>query len=81
MEKNLAPRYTTPLIKCLRKIKGFDAVCKSTVNLAFNRLRHKRTKIQNIRQVTENEDKGKEARTRQEKRMLLMINILLYETK
>ena len=52
MEKRLGLTYTTHLINCHRHQKGFDAVCKSTVNLAFLRLQPKITRIQKIQQGT-----------------------------
>ena len=62
MEYRLGLRYTTPLVDCHRQHNGFDAVCKSNVNLAFLRLQPKRTRIQKIQQGTKNEGKWKEAR-------------------
>ena len=62
MEKKLGLRYTTHLINCHSRHKGFNAMCKSTVNLAFLRLQPKITIINKIQQVTKNEDKWKEAR-------------------
>ena len=56
VEKRLGLLYTTYLINCRRKIQGFDAVCKSTVNIAFKRLQPKRTQIHKIQQGTRNED-------------------------
>ena len=38
MENKLGLRYTTHLINCHRHHKGFNAVCKSTVNIVFLRL-------------------------------------------
>ena len=35
MENRLGLRYTTQLINCHRYRNGFDAVCKSTVNIDF----------------------------------------------
>ena len=55
---------------------GFDAVCKSTVNLAFLRLQPKITRIQKIQQGTKNEGKWKEARQPQTKQWLIMVNRL-----
>ena len=55
MENKLGLRYTTHLINCHRHHNGFDAVCKSTVNLTFLRLQPKI--IQKIQQVTKNEGK------------------------
>ena len=65
MENRLGLRYTTQLINfhCYRN--GFDAVCKSTVNLAFLRLQPKITRIQKIQQGTKNEGNWKEARQHQ----------------
>ena len=45
MEKRLGLRNTTQLLNCHRYRNGFDAVCRSTVNLAFLRLQHKITRI------------------------------------
>ena len=57
MEKRLGLRYTTQLINCHRYHNGFDAVCKSTVNLNFLRLQPKITIIQKIQQGKNNEGK------------------------
>ena len=38
MENYLGLRYTTHLINCHRHHEGFNAVCKSTVNISFLRL-------------------------------------------
>ena len=38
MERSLGLRYTTLLINCHRQTKGDNAVCRSTVNLAYSRL-------------------------------------------
>ena len=65
MENRLGLRYTTHLINYHRHQSGFDAVCKSTVYLAFLRLQPKKTRIQKIQQGTKNEVKRKEARQRQ----------------
>ena len=65
MENRLGLVYTTKLINCHRHRNGFDAVCRSTVNLAFLRLAPKITRIQKIQQGTKNEGKWKEARQRQ----------------
>ena len=61
MEKKLDLRYTTHIINCHCNHKGFNAVCKSTVNLAFLILQPKRTTIQQIQQGTNNEGKRKES--------------------
>ena len=76
MEKRLGLRYTTQLINCYRQRNGFDAVSKSTVNLAFLRLQPKITRIQKIQQGTKNEVKWKESRQRQTKQWLIMLNRL-----
>ena len=75
-EKRLGLRYKTHLINCNFHHRGFNAVCKSTVNLDFLILQHRRTKMQNIQQGTNNEGKWKEARRRQTKQWLIMLNRL-----
>ena len=67
MENRLGISYTTKLINCQRHQNVFDAVYKSTVNLAFLRLQTKITIIQKIQQGTNNEDDWKEARQLQTK--------------
>ena len=74
MEKKLGLRYKTHLINFNFHHKGFNVVCKSTVNLAFLILQPKRTRIQKIQQGTNNEVKRKEARRRQTKQWLIMLN-------
>ena len=76
MENRLGIRYTTQLINFHRYRNGFDAVCKSTVNLAFLRLQPKITIIHKIQQGTKNEGNWKEARQRQTKQWLIMLNRL-----
>ena len=76
MEKILGLRYTTLLISCHRHQNIVDAVLKSTVNLSFLRLQPKITRIQKIQQGTKNEGKWKQARQRQTKQWLIMINRL-----
>ena len=76
MEKRLGLSYTTQLVNCHRYRNGFDAVCKSTVNLAFLRLQPNITRIQKIQQGTKNEGKWKESRQRQTKQWLIMLNQL-----
>ena len=76
MENKLGLRYTTPIINCHLHHKCFNAVCKYTVNLDFLILQPKRTRIQKIQQVTNNEGKWKEARQRQTKQWLIMLNRL-----
>ena len=50
----LGIRYTTHLINYHRHHEGFNALCKSTVNISFLRIQHKRTKKKNIQQGTKN---------------------------
>ena len=76
MENRLGLIYTTKLINFHCHRKSFDAVFRSTVNLAFLRLAPKITKIQKIQQVTKNEGIWKEARRRQKKQWLIMLNRL-----
>ena len=76
MENRLGLRYTTKLINCHRHQNGFDAVCRSTVNLEFLILQPKITRIQKIQQGTKNEGKWKEARQRQTKQWLIILNRL-----
>ena len=76
MENRLRISYTTQLINCHHYWNGFDEVCKSTVNLAFLRIQPKITRIQKIQQGTKNEGKWKEARQRQTKQWLIMLNHL-----
>ena len=64
MENRLGLAYTTKLINCHRHQNGFDALCTSTVNLAFLRLQPKITRIQKIQQGAKKKGKGKEARQR-----------------
>ena len=59
-ENRLGLRYTTHLINFPCHKNGFDAVCKSTVNLAFLRLQHKIRIIQKIKRGNNNEGKCKE---------------------
>ena len=76
MENKLGLCYTTHIINCHLHLNGFDAVCKSTVNLDFLRLQPKITRIQKIQQGTKNEGKRKEARQLQTKQWLIMLNRL-----
>ena len=76
MENRLGIMYTTKLLNCHHHQNGVDAVCHSTVNLAFSRLAPKITIIQRIQQGTKNESKWKEARQRQTKQWLIMLNRL-----
>ena len=54
MENKLGLRYTNHIIDFHRHHKGFNAVCKSTVNIAFLILQPKITGIQRIQQGTKN---------------------------
>ena len=74
MENRLGIRCTTELINFHHHQNGFDVVCRSTVNLAFLRLQPKITRIQKIQQGMNNEGKWKEARQRQTKQWLIMLN-------
>ena len=74
MENKIVLCYTTHLINCRLHHKGFHAVCKFNVILAFLRIQPKRTIIQKIQQVTKNEDKWKESRHCQTKQWLIMLN-------
>ena len=76
MENRLGLRYTTHLINFHRHHNGFDALCKSIVNIAFLRLQPKITRTQKIQQGTKNEGKWKEARQYQRKQCLIMLNRL-----
>ena len=76
MERRLGLRYTTLIINCHRHTKGDNAVCRSTVNLAYKILQPRITKIQKIQQGTKNEGNWKEARYRQVKQWLIMLNRL-----
>ena len=81
MENRLGLTYTTKLINCHQHQKGFDAVCRSTVNLAFLRLAPKITRIQKIQQGTKNEGRRKEARQLQTKQWLIMLNRIPEDNK
>ena len=74
MGKRLGLRYKTLLINFHRQTHGDNEVCRSTVGLAFRRLKPKITKIQKIKQGTMNEGKRKEARYRQVKQYLIMLD-------
>ena len=76
MENRLDLRYTTKLVNCHLHQNGVDAVRRSTVNLAFLRLAPKIKRIQKFQQGTKNEGKWKEARQRQTKQWLIMLNRL-----
>ena len=76
MENRLGITYTTKLLNCHHRQNGVDAVCRSTVNQAFLRLAPKITRKQKIQQGTKNEGKWKEARQRQTKQWLIMLNRL-----
>ena len=76
MEKRLSLRYMNPLINFHRQTHGDIAVCRSTVNLAYRRLQPKITKVYKIQQGTKNGGKWKEARYRQVKQWLIILNRL-----
>ena len=76
MERRLGLRYTTLLINCHRQKNGDNAVCRSTANLAYRRLQPKITRVQKLQQGTKNEGKWKEARYRQVKQWLIMLDRL-----
>ena len=59
MERRLGLQYTTLLINFHRQKNGDNAVCSSTVNLAYIRLLPKITRVQKIQQGTKNEGKQK----------------------
>ena len=67
MENRFSLSYTTLLISYHRHTHGENTVSRSTVNLAFKRLKPKRTKIEKTQQGTKNRGKCKEARYRQVK--------------
>ena len=76
MENRLGLSYTTQLINFHRYRNGFDAVCRSTFNPEFLRLQPKITGIKKIQQGTNNEGNRKEARQRQTKQWLIILNRL-----
>ena len=77
MDNHIGLRYTTHMINCHSHNKGFNAVCNCTDNLELLRLQPKRTKMQNIQKGMKNEGKRKEARLRQTKQWLIILNRLL----
>ena len=74
MENKLGLCYTTHIINCHHQQFFFNAVCKSTVNIAFLRLQPKITRMLKIQQDTNNEGKWKESVRRQTKKCLIMLN-------
>ena len=62
MGKRLGLRYIDLLINYHRQTHGDNAVCRSTVNLSYRRLKPKITRVQKIQQVIKNEGKWKDAR-------------------
>ena len=76
MQNRLGHFYTTLPIHFHLHTHGYNAVIKSTVNLAFRVFQPKITKTQKIQQGTNNEVKWKEARYLQVKQWLIMLNIL-----
>ena len=57
-KKNLTSA-TQPISSIVIATKGFNVMCKSTVNLDFLILQPKRTRIEKIQQGTKNEVKWK----------------------
>ena len=57
MEKLFGFCYMTLLIYCRCQTNDDNAVCRSTVNLAYRRLQTKITRFQKIQQGTKNEGK------------------------
>ena len=76
MQNRLGLRYATLFINLHRHTHGDNSVSNSAVNLAFRRLQPKIIKIEKIQQGTKNEGKCKEARYRQVKQFLIMLNRL-----
>ena len=76
MENHLGLRYTTLLINCHRHTHSDKAASRSTVNLGFRILQPKITKIEKIQQGTKNKGKWKEARYRQVKQWMIMLERL-----
>ena len=76
MQNRIGLRYTTLLVNCHRHTYGDNAMSRSTVELAFRRIQPKITKILKIKQGTKNEGKWKEARYRQVKQWLIMLDRL-----
>ena len=74
MQNRICLRYTTLLINCNRQAYGYNAVSRSTVNLAVKRLQPKITKKPKKKQGTKKGGKRKYARYRQVKQWLIMIN-------
>ena len=74
MEKHNGLRYTAHIINYNRHHKGFNVVCKSTVNMYFLILQPKRTKVKRIQQGNKNEGNWKEERLLQTKQWLIMLN-------
>ena len=67
------------LINCYSHTHGENAVIRFTVNLAFRRTQPKITKIQIIEQGMNIEGNWKEAKYRQVKQWLIMLNRLTEE--
>ena len=79
MKNCLGLFYATLLINFHRHTHSDNTVSRSTVNLASRRIQPKITKIQKIQQCTENKVNQKEARHRQAKQWLIIINIFTEE--
>ena len=76
MQKLLGLHYTTLLINFHFHTHGDNVVRNYTVNLAFSRIQPKIIINQKIQQGTKNEGNWKEARYRQVKQWLIMLNRL-----
>ena len=79
IEKCLGLCYPTILINCHCQTNDVNAVCIPTVNLAYRRLQPKITRVQKIQQGKNNKGKWKEARYRQVKQCLIMLDRLTEE--
>ena len=76
MQNRLGICYTTLLINFHCQTHGDSSVSRYTLNLDFEVLQPKITKIQKIQQGTNNEGKWKEERYKQVKQWLIMLNRL-----
>ena len=74
MQNRLGHCYKTILINFHYQTHGDNAVSRSTVNLSFRRLQPKIITNQKIQQSANNEGKWREARYRQLKQWLIMLN-------
>ena len=76
MKRRLGLRYTTFLLNCNHQKNSDNAVCRSTIDLSYRRIRPKITSVQKIQQGTKNDGRCKEARYGQVKKWLIMPNRL-----